>query len=371
MSRNAKTLLLLEEHYTMLKSSSVLTGSNLRRCYSKKPLRIRTSRPFWVSAGCAVFASAMSYWLLRQDRTSELSPTSFTSYRISYKKDIDPSHFIMELTPLQQQKVNMWSTMRSERLWSVEVKQPEIMVARSYTPLPLQVQKQTEQLKLIPDGQNAGGKFLLYLKQYDNGEVARWLHGLPEGHIVEIRGPFVEYELPIYEGEVSRTRDFFFKDDVKVEDKFKYKPIDIAMFTAGTGIVSALQMLLTEMPFKGKMQLCYSCGSIEELGPLKPFLFQLQRHGRIDLHIFESLKQPDATKRLKDILQIISTPTHYSGPLPFDSADNSFNPVLSLVCGPDRYLTSLAGPRINLAQGPIGGLLQSKGWNNENVYKLS
>ncbi|CDH12399.1 related to Cytochrome c mitochondrial import factor CYC2 [Zygosaccharomyces bailii ISA1307] len=347
----------------------VLRG-NLRRYFSGSSPQTRKIWPFWLVAGRGGGGS-VSYCLRQRENNCELSPDHFTPYRISYKKNVDSSHFLMELTPLQEQRINMWAKMSSDRLWSVEIKQPDVMVVRSYTPLPLQVEKESGHLKLLPDGENAGGAFLLYLKKYGNGEVARWLNGLPEGHIIEVSGPFVEYELPLYEEEVSRNRDFFFDDKIRPEEKFKYKPIDIAMFTAGTGIASALQMLLTESPLRGKMLLCYSCGTIEELGPLKPFLNQLQKHARIDLHVFESSKQADRSKRLKEIWEIMPKPSKYSGLVPFQNSPEGFHPVLSLVCGPERYISSLAGPKINLVQGPIDGLLKYKGWSRENVYKLS
>lgn len=319
-------------------------------------------------------AGALGYYYskLRSGESHELSPNYFIPYKISHKLDIDSSHFILELTPLQKQKVNLWSQMGSEHLWSVEIKQPEIMVVRNYTPLPLQIDESRQELKAIPDGSNGDGKFVLYVKQYGNGEVARWLHRLPLDHTIEVRGPFVEYELPRYEGEISRNRDFLFDDQVSsTQEKFKYQPFDIAMFTAGTGIVSALQLLLTESPLRGKMYLRYSCRSIDELGPLGPFLHRLQTYGRIDLQVLESSKESNTVKRLKNIWKQIPSPTKYSGPTNYVGSNKIASPVLALVCGPERYIADIAGPRINLAQGPVGGMLKAKGWNEENVYKLS
>lgn len=323
----------------------------------------------------AIGASTLGYYchsVLRQENVQELSPNHFVPYRISHKTDVDSSHFILELTPLQKQNVNLWSQMGSEHLWAIEIKQPEIMVVRSYTPLPLQFDEDHQKLKAIPDGSNGDGKFILYVKQYGNGEVARWLHRLPLGHTIDVRGPFVEFELPTYEEEISRNRDFLFHDQLSsIEDKFKYQPFDIAMFTAGTGIVSALQLLLTESPLRGKMYLWYSCGSIDELGPLKPFLYKLHRYGRIDLQMLESSKESNPVERLHKIWERIPLPTNYSGPSNYGGPNKIAGPVLALVCGPEKYITDIAGPRINLAQGPIGGMLKAKGWNERNVYKLS
>lgn len=320
----------------------------------------------------ATSTGGMSYYMLRKNDSQELSPIHFTPYKVSQKIEIDQNHFLLELSPLQKQKANLWSQMKSEHLWSIEIKQPEIMVARSYTPLPLQIDEQEGKLKAIPDGSNGEGRFILYVKQYGNGEVSRWLNKLPLGHTVDVRGPFVEYQLPSYEGEILRSRDFLFHEQApSMDEKFKYQPFDIAIFTAGTGIVSALQLVLTESPLRGKLKLWHCCGSISELGPLQPFLHKLQKYERIDLRLLESFKEPNAVKRLQTIWKQIPSPVEYTGPSKYMGPNKIFSPVLALVCGPERYITDVAGPRNNLAQGPVGGMLKLKGWTEENVYKLS
>lgn len=332
----------------------------------------------WTIASTAVSASGLAYyyyyWQPQRAKNAELSPDHFTPYRISHKEDIDSSHFLMELTPLQKQRTNLWSKMGSENLWSVEVKQPDIMVVRNYTPLPLHFNIETKELAVMEDGNFDGGKLCFYIKQYSEGEVARWLHQLPNGHVLELRGPFIEYELPHYKDELKRNRLFLMSNGSEnaEEDKFIYQPFDIAMFTAGTGIVSALQLLLTESPFRGRIDLFYSCRSIDELGPIKSVLINLQKHGRVHLHLSESSKEPLAETRLKMIFEMARQPVAYLGQVPFkEIRKGDLQPILSLVCGPERYIAAIAGIKYDPAQGPIGGLLKKKGWDSENVYKLS
>jgi len=52
------------------------------------------------------------------------------------------------------------------------------------------------------------------------------------------------------------------------------------------------------------------------------------------------------------------------------------SPSLALVCGPDRYIEFVSGkPDLNNVEGkdngPIGGLLKEKGWNNTNVKRFT
>lgn len=321
--------------------------------------------------------TALTYLLYDQyERLNviELSQDHFTPYRVTHKMDIDDSHFILELTPLIAQSTNLWEKMTSDKMWSVQIKQPQIMVVRNYTPLPLVVNRTTGNLELMRDGENTQGKLLFYIKQYRSGEVARWLHELPEGKTVELRGPYIEYELPRFADEFVRRRDFLISEstDNLGEEKFKYQPFDIAMFTAGTGIVAVLQLLLTESPFRGTVDLFHSCRDFNELGPLKSLLLKLESQKRLRLHLSESSKEPQRATRLGKLLLEAPRPYPYLGQLPFTGPTyNNIKPVLSLICGPESFITSIAGPKLSPYQGPVGGILESKGWTNDNLFKLS
>lgn len=310
-----------------------------------------------------------SYYYFKIHDKKELSREYFTKYKIIYHEDINHQHYMLELKPLISQKTNLWASLGSEKLWSVEIKQPDIMVVRKYTPLPLKHIKNNG-FEVLKDGDNAQGNLVFYIKKYEQGEVSRWLHNLPEDSIVELRGPFIEYEFPHLPNEITRDRSFLW-GEAKRSDNFKYQPFDLSMFTAGTGIVTALQLMLTESPFRGKIQLFHSCKNQHELGPLKPLLHSLQDHDRIDLYLFESDKDSSFKTHLEQIETHILKPSPYLGKIPFIGIDNRIKPIFSLVCGPDKYITSISGTRYDLEQGQIEGLLGKKGWTNENVYKLS
>lgn len=355
----------------------MIIGSAIRRTYAttRLPNRWQSFKgPRWAVAGATVAAGAAIYFKQRQLEARELSPEYFTPYRISFKQDIDRSHFLMELTPVVEQRQNLWAKMGCEKLWSVEIKQPEVMVVRNYTPLPLQLNRDNHSLEILQDGEHAGGKLLFYIKQYEQGEVARWLHRLPENHIVELRGPFIDYEFPHYKSEIKRDRSFLApsgSNDRGKEEKFIFQPFDIAMFTAGTGVVTALQLLLTENPFRGTIDLFYSCHSYDELGPLGTILRTLEKNDRVRLHVMESQNSSRA-ENLKIISKSVLPPSPYPGQVPYKGRKSSrLEPVLSLVCGPEGYVAAIAGPKHEPAQGPVQGLLKRKQWTSDNVYKLS
>ena len=61
-----------------------------------------------------------------------------------------------------------------EPIWSIYVKDDDIQVERPFTPL---------------EGIDSEGRIKLWIKKYEKGEVARWLHSKQVGDKIEIRGP--------------------------------------------------------------------------------------------------------------------------------------------------------------------------------------
>ncbi|KAF0275249.1 hypothetical protein FOG50_03977 [Hanseniaspora uvarum] len=329
-----------------------------------------------VSTPIALLANPISRYLEEQSKV-ELSNNHFVKYKISWRQFIDKDHYLLEIEPLRRQQKNLWKENAYKKLWSIQVKQPQIHVVRHYTPLPLKhidTDDGSIQLKVLEDGDDSG-KMMFYIKKYDNGEVARWISKLPIGDEIEIRGPYIDYQFPESpEDEICLDRKFL--NDENASSTFsslKYKPFDVNFFTGGTGIVTPLQLMLTEDPFKGKIQIIHGCKNYQnELKPLIPFINKLEKHGKLGMHYFEDFRSELKTK--KTLNKIIKAP------YPFDALDipkdpNSektpIEPVVSFVVGPESFIADVCGPKYDLNQGPVTGYLKSKGWDNDTVYKLS
>ena len=90
-------------------------------------------------------------------------------------------------------------------VWNVQFKQPQLQIIRPYTPLP-----PIEDFDLKP-------QLRFLIREEQDGEVSRYLHRLPLGSQIELRGPNIEYEI---------------SDNVK----------QIVFFAGGTGIAPAVQV---------------------------------------------------------------------------------------------------------------------------------
>ena len=154
-----------------------------------------------------------AYRFLRPEDLSNVSlnPHLFTSYALVDKQPVSSTSAIFVL-----RNVNGASDSESVKevwkrsVWSVQIKQPQLQIARAYTPLPpaLNGKKSRE---------GAPQDVRLLIRQEDGGEVSTYLHGLPEQSTIELRGPNVECELP---------------HNIK----------DVIFLAGGTGIAPAMQV---------------------------------------------------------------------------------------------------------------------------------
>lgn len=104
----------------------------------------------------------------------------------------------------------------SHGLWSVEIRQPQLQVARDYTPLPPRRGLSTEAIEEDVES----GELRLLIRRLDNGEVSTYLSRLGVGDDVDLRGPHLGYDVRARLG-----------DDSKV-----------VFLAGGTGISPALQV---------------------------------------------------------------------------------------------------------------------------------
>ncbi|KAK3366011.1 hypothetical protein B0T24DRAFT_409401 [Lasiosphaeria ovina] len=156
----------------------------------------------------------------------QVSPTSFiitvepkySSYRDGSADFLRLPRSLGEAHPHRAVLERAWR----HGLWSVEIKQPQLQVAREYTPLPP---------PLVQDGDGDGGdgeaddlargRLRFLVRAMPGGEVSTYLSCLGLGDTVELRGPHLGFDLRARLGAAGNQR--------------------VVFLAGGTGIAPALQ----------------------------------------------------------------------------------------------------------------------------------
>ncbi|CAO1614305.1 unnamed protein product [Jaminaea pallidilutea] len=268
---------------------------------------------------------------------------------------------------------------------SLSLKQPDIMIERSYTPL------QTPAKAL------AEGQVDLLIKKYENGEMGRYLHSLSPatGANVEVRGWLETWKAQ--------------------------SPLDeVVLIVGGTGIAPAHQLLESALASSAanaalapRFKLLYAAPSTSSL-LLLPELQELKRQhpDKLDVHLWAEKREESPGSWLSGLLTSVAekggvksgSGTSFSvktgriqqadlkqllkqqsneGPRADDGSADPIRRAI-LVCGPEGMVNAIAGPRqvvivdekgnrsVAASQSaPLAGLLaQIEGVKKDEVVRL-
>lgn len=313
----------------------------------------------------------------RNSKVAVLNPEGFTPFTLVAKEAVSSTSSVFTLRPMKNvdETQKIYNKIWHEGVWSVQVKQPQLQIARYYTPLlPMQSK---------PDILHTDLQFLI--RRDPQGEVSGYLHKLPMGAKVELRGPQLEYAIP--------------------------SDVDEVLFLAGgTGIAPALQVVHTlaqhrpmttkhtpiirilwanrrqedalGMPVNdfGPRQLSWMAKP-DDLGVpyyhsknrsfLSYVLSSLRKHysGKLSLHYFVDeqgsvIDESTLMKHLSD--SAIKDKERLEG--------GSAGRKLIFVSGPDGFVSHYAGPKMWQGgierQGPLGGVLKKLDLSGWEVWKL-
>ncbi|EFQ27868.1 oxidoreductase FAD-binding domain-containing protein [Colletotrichum graminicola] len=150
------------------------------------------------------------------------SARKFIPFAVIAREQVSPNSFILTLKAPASSLPGVASLWHVFDLWCVEVKQPQIQVAREYTPLP------------PPPGGADEDTLRLYVRAVRGGEVSTYLSRLSPlaadggvGDTVELRGPHGEFDL---------------------RSRLGGRGDRVVFLAGGTGIASALQAAHAVLP---------------------------------------------------------------------------------------------------------------------------
>lgn len=160
----------------------------------------------------AILVAAAGYALTGKSEDNTLNTTKFTPFNIIAKEQVSPTAFIITIrcpgnvaTENNAKVKAAWE----HGLWSVEMKQPQLQIARHYTPLP----------PLLGAGEE-GGDLRFLIRKMDSGEMSNYLFRLQVGQQVWLRGPHYGFDITKRMGDAK----------------------DVVFLAGGTGVAPALQI---------------------------------------------------------------------------------------------------------------------------------
>ncbi|KAI1376472.1 hypothetical protein F4677DRAFT_418615 [Hypoxylon crocopeplum] len=154
------------------------------------------------------------------DKKAVMNQTSFSSFTITSKEQVSPTAFVMSVRAggaSDDRSAGLLKEAWEHGLWSVEIKQPQLQIARHYTPLPPLSQPETEsESQSAPREEEL--RFLI--RKVDGGEMSTYLGKLRVGDEVWLRGPHLGFDVDRRLGAAK----------------------DVVFLAGGTGIAPALQV---------------------------------------------------------------------------------------------------------------------------------
>jgi ferredoxin-NADP reductase len=171
---------------------------------SREPVRLKPWQRNFIIGACLGSIYFTTYRYYNEKKLKD----GFVVYKLVGKEFVSSTASIFKLEPQEKsEEFQKYKDAWRKGIWNVHFKQPQIQIVRAYTPLP-------------PNASALGNdeNHLRFLIRRDpHGEVSSYLHSLPIGSSIELRGPNLEYQLT---------------PDVK----------QVVFFAGGTGIAPALQV---------------------------------------------------------------------------------------------------------------------------------
>jgi NAD(P)H-flavin reductase len=300
-----------------------------------------------------------------------LNAHNFTPYTLVSKEPVSSSSSIFTLRPKRcsQTSSEIVQEIRRRGVWSVEAKQPQLQIARSYTPLPTTGGKQLEdELRIL-------------IRREEGGEVSNYLHNLPLEATIDLRGPHLEFDVP---------------ENIT----------DVLFLAGGTGIAPALQIAkILSQRGGAHMHILWANRKREEciggrndmteatasgISPGWRNLFRLPysgvEHEDTDSTIrkglivqeLEHLNAMHGAEKI-GIAYFVDDEGKFIKPNDIrrhtdDQTSQESSHKLILVSGPDGFVEYWAGKKVwsegQEAQGPLGGMLAQLKLQGWKVWKL-
>lgn len=279
-------------------------------------------------------------------------PPRFTPFTIVKREVVSPTSIILTLqprhAPSKESTADLYKEWWERGIWSVEVKQPELQIARLYTPLPPSKADEDSDLRLL-------------IRKEHKGEVSGYLHRLAVGSKIELRGPHPGFDLP---------------EDVA----------EVAFLAGGTGIAPALQVAYTLLERRNsggdgtRIRIVWSNRRREDCeggGQMNKKTPEMERQTGQIVRELEALQQRHPGQLTVDYLvdeEDTFLDQRKISRITSASAKTQTGPRFLFISGPEGFVNFFAGPKKwedgKEGQGEVAGVIGRMRLNDWTVWKL-
>ncbi|POS80633.1 hypothetical protein DHEL01_v200958 [Diaporthe helianthi] len=208
------------------RTTSKGNGEHTKTRRSRRPLATLTL----IVIGAALVSAATDIGNLFSSASPKgvLNRETFVPFSVISKQQTSPTTFILTVSapaPHQSANAALIGQAWAHGLWSVEIKQPQLQIARNYTPLPPTAAAAGAgggDLAAAPDDAHHMHHQLRFLvRRYQGGEMSTYLSRLQPGDDVYLRGPHLGFDVGARMGDTGER---------------------VVFLAGGTGVAPALQV---------------------------------------------------------------------------------------------------------------------------------
>jgi ferredoxin-NADP reductase len=311
--------------------------------------RSSKTRSRWAIGGSILLVAVTTVALLRgvsQRSDKVFDPPRFTPFTVVKRDIVSPTSVILTVRRFPNGTEDSYRKMWERGIWSVEVKQPELQIARSYTPLPPIQPVEYSELRFL-------------IRKEHKGEVSGYVHNLGLGSKIELRGPHPGFDIPENVAEVI-------------------------FLAGGTGIAPALQAAYTTLEKRNRqarVRIVWSNRRREDCeggGQTNSMGWKAEEETGLIVQELEYLqkKHPGqlTIEYLVDEEKTFLTPKKISKMLKAHGKGSVEGSKLLLVSGPEGFVNHFVGPKRwdggKEIQGEVTGVIGKMRLPDWAVWKL-
>jgi cytochrome-b5 reductase len=332
-------------------------SNHIKNAEHVKPKRWSYVKPVFGFAALVVIGTTIWTTSVSYGTNDVFDNPRFTPFKIVNREMVTSTSIILTLRTSNDSMAKLledpYRDSWERGIWSVEIKQPELQIARSYTPLP-------------PNEADLGSDIKLLIRKEHKGEMSAYIFSLPIQSKMQLRGRHPEFDIP-------------------------HEVRDVIFLAGGTGIAPALQTAHTLLERRhadfdrppnihiiwatrrredclGGKELQDSDVPVasERTGPVVRELERLKRlfpeRMTVEYLVDEERTFIDDKRIARWTNENVKTDTE-------DAASR-----LILISGPEGFVNTLAGPKIwqdgKELQGELGGILGKMGVQGWKIWKL-